>query len=110
VTALLPSLARETSSVSDSIIGSDVLDLIAVSLAKGIEGARPRVSSAKALVLLNIRAAIEARLTDPKLDPQAIADAVGVSVRYANQVLAEQGTSLTRLVLAEATCTMPHCV
>jgi AraC family transcriptional regulator, positive regulator of tynA and feaB len=100
VTALLPSLARETSSISDSIIGSDVLDLIAVSLAKAVEGARPRVSSAKALVLLNIRAAIEARLTDPKLDPQAIADAVGVSVRYANQVLAEQGTSLTRLVLA----------
>jgi AraC family transcriptional regulator, positive regulator of tynA and feaB len=99
VTALLPSLARETGSISDSIIGSDVLDLIAVSLAKA-EGARPRVSSAKALVLLNIRAAIEARLTDPKLDPQAIADAVGVSVRYANQVLAEQGTSLTRLVLA----------
>ncbi len=96
----LPSLARETSSVSDSIIGSDVLDLIAVSLVKAVEGSRPRVSSAKALVLLNIRSAIEARLTDPKLDPQAIADAVGVSVRYANQVLAEQGTSLTRLVLA----------
>jgi AraC family transcriptional regulator, positive regulator of tynA and feaB len=100
VIALLPSLARETSSISDSIIGSDVLDLIAVSLAKAVEGARPRLSSVKALVLLNIRAAIEARLTDPKLDPQAIADAVGVSVRYANQVLAEQGTSLTRLVLA----------
>ena len=100
VTALLPPLARETSSTRDSIIGSDVLDFIALSLAKAVEGARPRVSSAKALVLLNIRAAIEARLTNPRLDPQAIADAAGVSVRYANQILAEQGTSLTRLVLA----------
>jgi len=100
VTALLPSLARESSSAGEGIIANGLLDLIAVSLAKAVEGARPRISSAKALVLLNIRAAIEARLTDPKLAPQAIADAVGVSVRYANHVLAEQGTSLSRLVLA----------
>lgn len=100
VTALLPSLARETRSVGESIISSSVLDLVAVSLAKAVEGARPRVSSAKALVLMKIRAATEARLSDPKLDPQAIADSVGVSVRYANRVLAEQGTSLARLVLA----------
>jgi AraC-like DNA-binding protein len=99
VTALLPSLAKETSSVDETIISSGVLDFVAVSLAKAVEGARPRVSSAKALVLLKIRAATEARLTDPQLDPQAIADSVGVSVRYANQVLAEQGTSLARLVL-----------
>jgi AraC-like DNA-binding protein len=99
VTALLPSLAKETSSVDETIISSGVLDFVAVSLAKAVEGARPRVSSAKALVLLKIRAATEARLTDPQLDPQAIAGSVGVSVRYANQVLAEQGTSLARLVL-----------
>lgn len=99
VTALLPSLASEASSADEGMTANGILDLIAVSLSKALV-LGPRVSSAKALVLLNIRAAIEARLTDPKLAPQAIADAVGISVRYANHVLAEQGTSLSRLVLA----------
>ena len=50
-------------------------------------------------MLGQIRAAIEARLADPRLDPQAVADAVGISVRYANAILAEQDTSLKRFIL-----------
>jgi len=98
--AMLPSLAGKIDCTSEEMVGNHVLDLIAVSLAKTMEAGRPRISSAKALVLLNIRSVIEARMTDPSLDAQAVADAVGVSVRYANAILAEHDTSIMRLLQA----------
>jgi AraC family transcriptional activator of tynA and feaB len=64
VMGMLPSLARQMNSISDQLVGNHVLDLIAVSLAKAVEGARPRVACSRALLLLNIRAVIEARLND----------------------------------------------
>lgn len=36
----------------------------------------------------------------PIVDAQAVANAIGVSVRYANEVLAEHGTSITKLIQA----------
>lgn len=100
LSAMLPSLAGKMTSISEEMVGNHALDLVALSLAKATEADSPRVSSAKALVLLNIRAAIEARLSDPSLDAQAVADAVGVSVRYANAVLADHDTSIMRLIQA----------
>jgi AraC-like DNA-binding protein len=49
-------------------------------------------------VLIRLRAAIEANLTDRALSPAAVAAAVGVSVRYANAVLASENTSVGRLI------------
>jgi AraC family transcriptional regulator, positive regulator of tynA and feaB len=100
LSAMLPSLAGKMNSISEEMVGNHVLDLIAVSLAKTMEADRPRVSSAKALVLLNVRSVIEVRLGDPSLDAQAVADAAGVSVRYANAVLADHDTSIMRLIQA----------
>ena len=100
LSAMLPSLAGKMNSISEEMVGNHALDLIAVSLAKTMEADRPRVSSAKALVLSNIRSVIEARLRDPSLGAQAVADAVGVSVRYANAVLADHDTSIMRLIQA----------
>jgi AraC-like DNA-binding protein len=97
---MLPSLAGNIASASEEMVGNHALDLIAVSLAKTMEADRPRISSAKALVLSNIRSVVEARLTNPALDAQAVADAVGVSVRYANAVLADHDTSIMRLIQA----------
>ncbi|PMZ31168.1 AraC family transcriptional regulator, partial [Pseudomonas sp. GW247-3R2A] len=50
-------------------------------------------------MLARIRAAIEARLTDSKLHVQDVADAVGISVRYANELLSAQDTSIKQLAL-----------
>jgi AraC-like DNA-binding protein len=100
LSVMLPSLAGKMNSVSEEMVGNHALDLIAVSLAKTMEAHCPRVSSAKALVLSNIRSVIEARLTDPSLGAQAVADAVRVSVRYANAVLADHDTSIMRLIQA----------
>jgi AraC-like DNA-binding protein len=100
VSEMLPTLAGKMSLTSEEMVGNHVLAVSAVSLAKSTAGRRPRLSSTKALVLLNVRAAIEARLTNPELDAQAVADAAGVSVRYANSALADNDMSIMRLIQA----------
>jgi AraC family transcriptional regulator, positive regulator of tynA and feaB len=97
---MLPSHTDALAPATADIARDQALDLIAVSLAKAMGGERPRVSSARALVLVNVRAAIEARLTDPTLGSGTVAAAAGVSVRYANAVLAEVGTSIRHLIRA----------
>jgi AraC family transcriptional activator of tynA and feaB len=100
-TAGLPALAGEVRPVCGQLVANFMLDLVALSLAKAVEGATPRVSSSKAMAILQIRAAIKTRLADPGLDVQSIADAVGLSVRYTNHLLASQDTSIGRLILTE---------
>jgi AraC-like DNA-binding protein len=100
-TAGLPALAGQVRPVCGQLAAGFMLDLVALSLAKAVEGTTPRVSSTKAMAILQIRAAINTRLADPALDVQSIADAVGLSVRYANNILASQDTSIGRLILTE---------
>jgi AraC-like DNA-binding protein len=81
-------------------IGEQALDLAAIALAA--EGAKdkPALSSARATALLRLRMEIERRLSDPALDPAVAAGAAGISVRYANKLLSEEGWSLERLIIA----------
>ena len=97
----LACLTGKMRSLSEQLMAGFMLDLIAVSLANTIEGARPRISSTKSMVILGILAAVRARLVDPDLNVQTIADAVGLSARYANSILASQDTSIGRLILTE---------
>lgn len=98
--AMLPTYAHRLGAAGARVVRDQTLDLVAVSLAKATGRGRPHISSARSLVLLNVRAAIEARLSDPALDAETVATAAGVSVRYANVVLAEDNTSIMRLVWA----------
>jgi AraC family transcriptional activator of tynA and feaB len=98
--AMLPRHTGRLGQAAEEIAKDQVLDLVAVSLAKGMEGSGPRISSARSLALVRLRAAIESRLTDPALDARTVAAAAGVSVRYANAVLAEESTSIMRLIQA----------
>ena len=95
--ATLPAYTGQLSSTSHEILKEQTVDLIALSLAKTSDG-KLRLGAGHAFILLNIRAAIEARLADPNLDVKTIADAAGVSVRYANSLLALENTSLRRLI------------
>lgn len=99
--AMLPDIAVGlTRGAPQEIVREQILDLIALSIGKAMgEGAR-RVSSARAVVLMKVRAAIEARLADPGLDSQSVARAAGVSLRYANVALSDEGTSISRLIQA----------
>jgi AraC family transcriptional activator of tynA and feaB len=96
--AMLPTYASALGPEAAAIVKDQVLDLIGVSLAKTMRGRRPRVSSCRSIALVSVRAAIGARLTDPNLDAATVAAAAGISVRYANAVLAGENTSIMRLI------------
>jgi AraC family transcriptional regulator, positive regulator of tynA and feaB len=80
------------------LIREQALDLIALSLGAATNEQASTVSASRALHLLTLRSAIEARLQDASLTPVEAAAATGISVRYANALLAEQGTSLGRYI------------
>jgi len=48
---------------------------------------------------LRLKAVIEARLHDPEFRPRDAAAAAGISVRYANALLAQEDTSLERFIV-----------
>jgi AraC-like DNA-binding protein len=97
---LLPPRIGALHAVERERIGDQLLDLAALALAAQIGGAdTPSLSSARAAALLQLRSVIEARLDDPSLDPESAAAAAGISVRYANALLASEGTSLLRLIV-----------
>jgi AraC-like DNA-binding protein len=95
--AMLPAYAGKIGSPSGELLKNLAVDLIAVSFAKLLERT-PRLSCAKSLTLVKVRSMMEARLTDPALDSATVAAAAGVSVRYANALLEEEGTSIARLI------------
>ncbi len=97
---LLPSRIETLQPLEKARIAEHVLDLVALSLAAEGGKDRPALSSARAVALLRLRSAIEARLDDPSLAPETAAAAAGISVRYANALLAEEGLSLQRLIVA----------
>jgi AraC-like DNA-binding protein len=82
---------------AQEIVKEQMLDLMAISLAT-TGGSKPRVSCARSLVLMQLHAAIDQQLANPALTAPTVAAAAGVSVRYANAILAEQGTSMMRLI------------
>lgn len=83
----------------EEAIRTQTLDLVALALCDDLELMRPK-SSPRSLALARIRSVINSRLTEPTLTAEIVAAAAGVSTRYANLVLAEQGTSLSRMILA----------
>ena len=97
--AMLPSVSGRLTVTAEEIASNQVLDLVAMSLLYTGGSSRSRISS-WSLSLLRVRSAIEARLSDPKLNAATVAEAAGVSVRYANGLLAKECTSIMRLALA----------
>jgi AraC family transcriptional activator of tynA and feaB len=104
--SMIPDRIDALQPAARSQIAEHVLDLIALSLAAAAGKDKPAVSSGRALALLGLRMAIESRLSDPTLDPSSAAGAAGISVRYANVLLSQQGTSLQRLITSRR---LDHC-
>ena len=80
------------------LIREQALDLIALTLGAVTKEATVTLPSSRELHLLRLRAAVEARLNDERLSPADAAAAAGISVRYANTLLAQQDTSLGRYI------------
>jgi AraC family transcriptional regulator, positive regulator of tynA and feaB len=95
--AALPAHVGSLGMTAQQMVREQVLDLASIALAS--ETARkPRLSSAQAFAAMKVRAAIDARLSDPGLDADSVANAAGVSVRYANLVLSREGESIMRRI------------
>ncbi|MDR7039726.1 AraC-like DNA-binding protein [Methylobacterium sp. BE186] len=98
--AMLPLHTDGLGSAAQELLEPHLLDLITLSLGRTMGEERLRTSSARSLVRARLRAAVEARLADRTLDASTVAHAAGVSVRYANEVLAEESTSIVQLIQA----------
>jgi len=99
----LTMLAARTDAI-DAVTGGKLaqqaLDLVALALEEEMRSEPAVLSSARSTTLLRLKANIEAKIRDPALRPALAAAATGISVRYANALLAEEGTSLERFIMA----------
>jgi AraC family transcriptional regulator, positive regulator of tynA and feaB len=107
VLATLPGVVEKLGHAAEMVLQAQIMDLIALSMAEAGAASKPRISSARSVALLAVRAATEARLTDPSLNSSIVAHAAGVSVRYANALLATDGQSIMSLILARQ---LDHCL
>jgi AraC-like DNA-binding protein len=98
--AMLPFHMPEVGSTAEALLEPHLLDLITLSFSQMMGQDRGRTSSSRSLVRVRLRAVIEARLADRTLDAGTVASAAGVSVRYANAVLADESTSIAQLIQA----------
>jgi|SRR5688572_31987800 AraC family transcriptional activator of tynA and feaB len=85
-------------------LAAQALDLIALTLTVG--DANPTLSSPRSTMLIRLKSMIDARISDPALRPADVAAAAGISVRYANALLAEENTSVERYILHRR---LEHC-
>lgn len=76
-------------------LSEPVLELFSLSLAE-MQGDSNQMSRHRGLALLRVKRFIANNLTDTELDATAIAAAVGLSVRYINNLFMEENTSLMR--------------
>jgi AraC family transcriptional regulator, positive regulator of tynA and feaB len=74
------------------------LDLIALACSSRAGRQRTRLSSPRATSLLRLKSVVEAQLGNPDLRPSAVAAAAGIGVRYANDLLSHEGSSIERYV------------
>jgi AraC family transcriptional regulator, positive regulator of tynA and feaB len=96
--AMLPSRIEAMDQNSAARLAEQTLDLIA--LAFSMESGKPvTLASSRAVALYRLKAVIEAQLCDPALKPAAVASAAGVSIRYANVLLSQEGSSIERYIL-----------
>ncbi len=79
-------------------ITEHALDLLALAISTEGDGG-VTLSSPRTVALTMLKAAIEARLHDSELKPTVAAAAAGISVRYANLLLAEEDSCLERYII-----------
>ncbi len=96
--------AGELSDECFALAGDHCADLIALSAAD-----HPQYSVSirgRDATLRRVKRFIESRLSDPRLDPNLTARAIGLSIRYLNALFEAEGTSLMRYVWTRR---LEHC-
>ncbi len=88
----------EIEGMAASRITEHALDLLALAISTEGDGG-VTLSSPRTVALTMLKAAIEARLHEPELKPAVAAAAAGISVRYANSLLAAENSCLERYII-----------
>jgi AraC family transcriptional activator of tynA and feaB len=83
---------------TSTLVAEQALDLMSAALAGAMGAVSSRVSATRSALRFRLHSLIEGRLADPTLNAYSVARAAGVSVRYANAVLADTDTSIVRLI------------
>ncbi len=96
--SMLPARFDAIEGVAASKLADQALDLVALAVSDLLSPAGPPISSARSAALLRLKTVIEARLCEPDLRPAAAAAEAGISVRYANALLSEEGSSVERYI------------
>jgi AraC family transcriptional regulator, positive regulator of tynA and feaB len=96
---MLPELSASLEGASALQIAEHALDLIALTISTHADRKIAALSSARALALLRLKSAIDSGLCDPEFGPTTASAAVGISVRYANELLSQEGTSTQRYIV-----------
>ena len=96
---MLPEQQPNLSEAAQTQIAHQVVDLVSLALTAD-DGNVPSHSSARFVSLLRLKAAVDANLTNGCATCEELAAAAGISVRYANQLLEAEQTSLQRLLFS----------
>jgi AraC-like DNA-binding protein len=104
--AMLPARVDALDGPTGDKVAQQTLDLVALAFGMELRDGPAALSSSRMTTLLRLKAIIEARLVDPTLRPADVASAAGISVRYANALLAHEGSSLERFIMMRR---LQHC-
>jgi AraC family transcriptional activator of tynA and feaB len=85
-------------------LAQQVLEFISLAVRHAAGGDIAASSASRTLALARLKSAIDHNLSDPGLRPAAAAAAAGIGVRYANVLLAAEGSSLERYILDRRLC------
>jgi AraC family transcriptional regulator, positive regulator of tynA and feaB len=96
--AMLPAHANAINISTGAMIAKQALDLAALAF-QTVGNTIAQLSSPRATTLLRLKSIIETNLHNPAFKPTTAAQAAGISVRYANVLLANEGTSLERYIM-----------
>jgi AraC family transcriptional activator of tynA and feaB len=94
---MLPKQAESLDDTAGLKVADQLVDLAALALTRDRERGAA-LSSPRAIALMRLKATIERLLIEHNLKPDRIAAETGISVRYANSLLAEEGWSIERYV------------
>ncbi len=104
--AMLPSRVGAIDAAAGPKVAQHVLDLVALAFGREPQDSKVPLSSSRMTTLLRLKAIIESRLCESGLRPAHVAEAAGISVRYANALLGHEGMSLERFIMQRR---LEHC-
>lgn len=91
---LIPGRFEDMSPEVRATVGQQLVDLLALSLRNDDRVLRSATSSVREGHLARIEDYVRAHLGDPELDPEQIAGACGISVRYLHELFRDVGSSV----------------